>query len=55
MDMRFGTWNVTSIYRAGLLRAVSEGISKYRLDLVGVKEVRWGRGGTESEKHTNFN
>jgi hypothetical protein len=22
-------------------------ISKYKLDLVGVQEVRWGRGGTE--------
>jgi hypothetical protein len=29
MDMRFGTWNVRSMYRAGLLRAVSEEISKY--------------------------
>jgi hypothetical protein len=48
MDMRFGTLNVRSMYRAGLLRAVAEEISEYRLDLVGVQEVRWGRGGTES-------
>jgi hypothetical protein len=27
MDMRFGTWNVRSIYRAGLLRTVAEDIS----------------------------
>jgi hypothetical protein len=26
MDMRFGTWNVRSMYRAGLLRAVAEEI-----------------------------
>jgi ACT domain-containing protein len=39
MDMRFGTWNVRSMYRAGLLRAVAEEISKYKLDLVGVQEV----------------
>jgi hypothetical protein len=32
MDMRFGTWNVRSMYRAGLLRAVGEDISKYTLD-----------------------
>jgi hypothetical protein len=40
MDMRFGTWNVRSMYRAGSLRAVVGGISKYQLDLVGVQEVR---------------
>jgi hypothetical protein len=27
MDMRFGTWNVRSMYRAGSLRAVAEEIS----------------------------
>jgi exonuclease III len=41
MDMRFGTWNVRSMYRADSLRAVAEEISKYNLDLVGVQEVRW--------------
>jgi hypothetical protein len=41
MDMRFGTCNVRSIYRAGLLRVVGEEISKYKLDLVGIQEVRW--------------
>jgi hypothetical protein len=29
MDMRFGTWNVRSMYRAGSFRAVAEEISKY--------------------------
>jgi hypothetical protein len=48
MDIRFGTWNVRSMHRAGSLRAVAEEISQYRLDLVGVQEVRWGGGGTES-------
>jgi exonuclease III len=47
MDMRFGTWNVRSMYRAGSLRAVAEEISKYKLDLVGVQEIRLDRGGTE--------
>jgi exonuclease III len=47
MDMRFGTWNVKSLYRASSLRTVGEEISKYKLDLVGVQEVRWGGGGTE--------
>jgi hypothetical protein len=47
MDMRFGTRNVRSMYRAGSLRAVAEQISKYTLDLVGVQEVRWNGGGNE--------
>jgi uncharacterized protein YodC (DUF2158 family) len=42
MDMRFGTWNVISMYRAGPLMAVAEEISKCQFDLVGVQEVRWG-------------
>jgi hypothetical protein len=45
--MRFGTWNVRSVYREGSLRAVAEEISKYKLHLVGVREVRWGGSGTE--------
>jgi hypothetical protein len=47
MDMRFGTWNQRSLYRAGSLRTVAEEITEYKLDLVGVQEVRWDRGGTE--------
>jgi hypothetical protein len=55
MDMRFGTWNVRSMYRAGALRVVGEEISKYKLDLVGV-QVRWDRGGTEpARQYTFFN
>jgi hypothetical protein len=47
MDMRFGTWNVRSMYRAGSLRVVGDEISKYKLDILGVQEVRWDGGGTE--------
>ncbi|PNF43306.1 hypothetical protein B7P43_G14457 [Cryptotermes secundus] len=39
MDMRFGTWNVQRLYRAGSLRAVPEEILKYKLDLAVVQEV----------------
>jgi hypothetical protein len=46
--MRFGRWNVKSLYTAGSLMRVASEISKYKLDLVGVKEVRWDKGGTES-------
>jgi endonuclease/exonuclease/phosphatase family metal-dependent hydrolase len=47
MDMRLGAWNVRSLYRAGSLVTVPKALSKYRLDLVRVQEVRWEDGGTE--------
>jgi exonuclease III len=46
MDMRFGTWNVRSLYRTGSLMTVSRELSRYRLDLVGMQEVRWEGSGT---------
>jgi exonuclease III len=54
MDMRFVTWNVTSMHRAGSLRAVAEETSKYKLDLVGVQEVRWNGGGNEPAREYIF-
>jgi hypothetical protein len=47
MIIRFGTWNIRSLYMACLLITVAKGISMCKLDLVGVQEVRWDRGGTE--------
>ena len=38
--MRIGTWNVTSLYRAEAVTLVAREVAKYRLDLVGVPEVR---------------
>jgi exonuclease III len=55
MDMAFGTWNVRSLYRAGSLMTDVKEISKYTIDLLGVKEVRWDRDGTERPgKYTLF-
>jgi hypothetical protein len=48
-DMRFGTWNVRSLYRAGSLKTVSRDLVRYKLDLVGVEVVRWEGGGTGPE------
>jgi exonuclease III len=41
MDMRFGTWNIRSLYRVGSIITVSRELSRYRLDLVGVQKGRW--------------
>jgi hypothetical protein len=51
-NMRLGTWNVRSKYRAGSLRAVAEEISKYTL--VRLQEVRWDGGGTERAGEYTF-
>jgi hypothetical protein len=42
------------MYRAGLLRAVAEEISKYKLDLMGEWGVRWDGGGTETAGEYQF-
>jgi exonuclease III len=39
-DMRFGTWNVSSLCRVGAIKSVVGELEKYKLDLVGVQEVR---------------
>jgi hypothetical protein len=54
MDMRFGTWNVRRMYRAGSLRAVVEEISIYMSDLVGVQEIRWDGGDTKPAGEYTF-
>jgi hypothetical protein len=37
---------VRSLYRAGSLKAAARELARYKLDLVGVQEVRWDKGGT---------
>jgi hypothetical protein len=54
MDMRFGLWNVRSLYRAGSLMTVSRELARYKLDLVGVQEVRWEGSGTEPAGEYTF-
>jgi len=44
--MRFGTWNVKSLYRAGSFTAAARELARYKLDIVGVQGVRWDREGT---------
>jgi hypothetical protein len=37
MDMRFGMWNIRSLYRVDSLMTVSRELTRYILDLVGVQ------------------
>jgi exonuclease III len=52
--MRFGTWNIRSLYRARSLKTVSKELARYKLDLVGVQEARWEGGGTEPAGEYTF-
>jgi len=40
--MRFGTWNVRHLYRAGSLTAAARELARCKLDLVSLQEVRAG-------------
>ena len=53
-DILLGTWNVRSLYRAGSLQAAARELVGYKLDVVGVQEVRWDKGGTVRAGDYNF-
>ena len=53
-DLRFGTCNVRSLYRAGSFTAAARELARCKLDLVGVQEVRWDREGTVRAGDYNF-
>ena len=43
-DIKFGTWIVRSLYRPGSLKTVATELARYKLDLVGIVDVRWDKG-----------
>ena len=45
-DIMLVKWNVKSLYMAGSLKTAARELARYKLDLVGVQEVRWDKGGT---------
>jgi len=52
--MRFGTWNVRNLYSSGSFTAAARELARYKLDLVGVQEVRWDREVTIRAGDYNF-
>jgi hypothetical protein len=52
--VRFGTWSVRSLCRAGSLTAAARELARYKLDLVGVQEVRWVREGIARPEYYNY-
>jgi len=37
-------WNVRGLHRAGSITATARELASYKLDVVGVKEVKWDKG-----------
>ena len=52
--MNFGTWNVRSLYRSGLLITVAREVARNKLDFAGVQEVRCEKGDTLRAGNYNF-
>jgi hypothetical protein len=52
--MRFRTWNARRLYRVGSLTAAVRELARHKLDLVGVQEVRWDKGGKVRTEDYDF-
>jgi hypothetical protein len=52
--MRFGIWNIASLYRPGSLMAAAMELARYKLGLVDVQEVRWDKGCTLRAGECNY-
>jgi len=52
--MRYGTWNVRSLYRSGSLTTAARELERYKLDLVGAQKVRWDTRGIVRAADHNF-
>ena len=53
-DIWVRTWNVRSLSRAGSLTVAARELARCKLDLVGVQEVTWDKGGTVRAGVYNF-
>ena len=52
--MKIGTWNVRNFYRAGSFKAAAKELGRYKLDVVGVQEVRWDKGSSVTAGDYDF-
>jgi exonuclease III len=52
--VKFGTWNVRYLFKVGAIKSVVGELGKYKLDLVGVQEVRWEEEGYQTADNYIF-
>ena len=53
-DFFLGTWSIKSLYSAGSVTATARELARYKLDLVGMLEVRGDKRGTVRARDYNF-
>ena len=53
-DILLVTWIVRRLYGVGALMAAARELARYKLDLVGVQEVRWEKAGTVKAGEYSF-
>jgi hypothetical protein len=53
-EIRFGIWNVRSLYRSGSRTAVDRELARCTLDLLCLQEVKWDKGGTVRARDNIF-
>jgi hypothetical protein len=44
--MKVGTWDAMSLSESGFITAAAKELTRYKLDLVGIQEVKWDQRGT---------
>ena len=54
MDILLGKLNIRSLYGASEITAAARELVRYKLDLVGMQEIRWDKGGAVREGDYNF-
>jgi exonuclease III len=52
--MKLRTWNIRSLYRSGSLTTAARELARFKLDLVGVEEVKWEKRGMVRAGDYNF-
>ena len=53
--MRVGCWNVRTMYTVGKAAQIAREMERYRLDLMGLSEIRWtGAGRIKMGKRRNW-
>jgi exonuclease III len=52
--MRYGTWNVRSLYRADSLKTMARELAEYNLDVLVAQEVTWDKDGSQPADDYTF-
>lgn len=52
--LRFGTWNIRTLFKPGAFRTLVDEVEKYRLGIVALQELRWSDTGLMQLKNTTL-